>query len=204
MAKKDKTETTNAYDSIIEMPLYNFLKCLCDSDYSFLYKETPKKRDTAWETERFSELLIQYSEQMDEKGKSFETIKKQSSLIAKIRILEASLSLINRTETASILRPYGIKPTKDPQKNILLIQGKIDGFVREYKNLHTEKREEKPPTIQHYTDILITISTHFKMHLDIRTITVASFCSYCKRFTEEIENIKRITKKQKNHGRGKH
>ena len=100
-----------------------------------------------------------------------------------------------------ILLEWGLRLTKDMQKNVLIIQGKLSGFMREYNNLMDKAdksdKNDKNPTINQYIDILTAISTHFKIHLDVHTVTVASFCSYYKSLTRDVESMKRANRKGK-------
>ena len=203
-------ELSLKFYTITEIPLYNFLKCLCESDYIYLYKVVPKKRNTEKEAEHFADLLFQYSEQMDGKSIGYQNIKKIVSLLAKIRILESSLCLISKRKDnaaeglKTVLKSYGIRLTEDKNKNILIVQGKIDFFVREYNNLieKVNEKENKKTEINQYIEILAAMSTHFKLRLNIYEITVAEFISYYKLFTKEIESLKKLNKK--GYGSGKH
>jgi hypothetical protein len=122
--------------------------------------------------------------------------------MANIRILEASFGLLeNMPENIkSVIKSIGVRLTADKEKNVLLIQGKIDGLLREYNNLtesQKDKKKEEKPTMQSYIDTLTVISTHFKMCLDIHKITVASFLSYYNLFTKEVEAFNRVNRKIK-------
>lgn len=193
-------EELKFYTDISEMPLKNYLKCLCDDDFTFLYKETPQVRDLVREQEIFTELSTQYAEAMEGKTLACENQKEIAVLISRIRILEAALGMVyNMPENIKeLLKTIGIRLTNDVSKNILLIQGKISTFARKYKELYEKEngKEDKKPTMRSYTDTLIVMCSHFKFHIGINDITVGEFCGYYKRFSEEIESISRAAKKK--------
>ena len=188
-------ETNNElkfYTDIQTLPLYRFLQCLCNGNFEFLYKEQPTERDEVKEMEVYTDLIMQYNDASGE-PLQYESIKKIAVLLGKIRICEAAMALIDKMpeNVSGVLKSMGIRITSDANHNVLVLQGKISAFVREYKNLN-EKEEKKKPTMWHYVDVLTAMSTHFKVHLDIQTLTVASFCSYYKQFLQEIESIRKL------------
>ena len=141
---------------------------------------------------------------MDGKSVQYQNIKKAVALLAKIRVCEAAIYVLakRRKQKAEslekILKSYGIRLSDDKTKNMLIIQAKIDNFVREYNTLletETEKDKDKKTTINQYIDLVTMISSHFKLHLDIMTITVSSFCSYYKQYLKELESLKKINRK---------
>jgi hypothetical protein len=202
ITRKPKGESLPFYRTIEEIPLYNFLKCLCDNDFAFLYKGAPKNRDIEKEVEVFSELAAQYTDANEGKSTAYEDIKKIAGLLAKIRVCEASIGVIDKLPESiqNSLKSMGIRLANDAQKNVLVLHGKISGFVREYNSL-MEKEDKKDkstkPTISQYIDILTAMSTHFKMYLDIHLVTAASFCSYYKQFTKEMEALNKVSRKRK-------
>ena len=201
--KKTKTESVSMYKDISEIPLYNFLKALCEDDLSYLYKEPPKMRNAEKEVEIFEELVLQYTEASEDNAIPYENIKKIAVLMAKIRICEAAFGLVDKIpdKVSGVLKSIGLRLTKDMQKNVLIIQGKLSGFMREYSNLidkaDKNDKSDKKPTINQYIDILTAISTHFKIHLDVHTVTLASFCSYYKSLTRDLVSMKRVNRKGK-------
>ena len=54
------------YTGIEDMPLYNFIKCLCEKDLSYLYKKEPKKRDKTKEQIHFAGIVMDYADQLPE------------------------------------------------------------------------------------------------------------------------------------------
>jgi len=180
------------------------VKCLCDGEFEYLYKappSPPSRGDVEKEAEHFAELVMQYTEAMEgENVKLYDNAKKIASLMAKIRILESSLGLVEKIpdNVKSVLKLLGIRLTNNAENNVLIIHGKINGFTREYSNIlekDSKDSKDKKPTVNQYIDILTAISSHFKIHLDIHTVSVASFCSYYKQFTKEIEALNRIGQK---------
>ena len=177
---------------------------MCDNDFDYLYIEIPKQRDIEWESEQFMELFTQYNEAIGGKSVMYEDMKKSINIVSKIRILEASQAFLNNLSESlkTTLKQLGVRLTGDMKRDILLIQGKIKYIIREYKDFsESSKNKETKTTLQNYIDILATISTHFKMHLDVKVITVASFCSYYSQFNRELESIMRMNRKNNRSGR---
>ena len=202
---KSEVSKLKFYQTLIDLPLLNFLKCLCDNDYSYLYIDFPKKRNPIEEAEHFANLAIEYSELINgESVNIYDNAKKEASLIAKIRVLESAMGLIDNLPESviKVLKSLGIRLTDDINNNALLIHGKINILTREYNSLKDKENSKEKPTIDNYIKILTAMSTHFKIHLDIHTVTVSSFCHYYRQFMNEIKLLNKSNKK--NHGSGKH
>ena len=203
--RREKAQLSKYYKNSYEIPLYNFAKCLCDADYSFLYKVLPKKRIKSAEYEHFLNILAEYNELINEGNLSnYDNIIRFHLLIARIRILEASLTFLEKTPLSvkNILKTIGIRLTGVKERDKLAIEGKRDLLIRECNELTAkltklEKESDKTNNIQFFTDAIIKISTFFKIHLDINTVTLSSFCGYYNQLIKELKTIKNGNRKHK-------
>lgn len=203
--ENQKGESLPFWKTIKEIPLNNFLECLCNQKYEFLYKEEPEIRDEALEKEHFSELYQQFSEAFnkDESNNQLGDIKRQNILWMKIWMLNESLPLIDKfpEEVSRIFKHHGIMLTTDIERNILITTGKRDTFLREYNHLIKSKEEnsKNEMSFDKYMDLLFDINIRFKIDLDAGIIAVYKFCGYYNKFIKSIKEENRLNKK--NHGR---
>ena len=192
LSRKEKGQSSKYWSNLDEMPLYNFVKCLCDKDYSYLYKvKPPRKRIEVYEQIYFANLIFDYNNILSDGNASLKELITHSILLSNIRILESCLFSfpdISNTENEA-LRKIGVKLTGN-QKDILLILSKKDNLIRKYKDLQRKNAPEEVNSNQ-FVKTLSVISTHFKMHLNIYDITVSGYCNYYLQYVQEMKLIKK-------------
>lgn len=177
-----------------EFPLYNFIECLVNKEFTYLYKTTPKKRYELIEAKYFEGIVLEFSEAMSGNIYEFQNIIDYYSILSKIRILEGASGIITNLsdESKAVLKRMGIKITGDVERDYLLITGKLSTFTRRIEEL-SEKLEkqkndsEKTLSFKYFEDVLSAMSSFFKYHIDIRNITLSSFCSYYHSFKKQVE-----------------
>lgn len=185
------------YTGIEDMPLYNFIKCLCDKDLSYLYKNKPKKRDENKEQNHFAGIVMDYADRLPESKYYTKQIIKHNILLCNIRILEASLSYVHNMplKIKEMIRKLGVK-VKGNQRDLLLIIAKRDFFIRQYNSKVSEFEQQPELKIEHFYKTVSTLSIHFKFYLDVQKITVADYCSFLVNYTEEINHLKKINQNE--------
>lgn len=184
------------YIGIEDMPLYSFIKCLCEKDLSYLYKKEPKKRDKTKEQTHFAGIVMDYADQLPDSQFYAKQIIKHNILLCNIRILEASLAFVDNMplKLKKILRQLGVRISGN-NRDILLIKAKIDYFVRLYNSKKSDFEEQPELKKEYFFKTLSILSIHFKFYLDVRKITVADYCNYFNRYTEEMNYLKQINRK---------
>lgn len=188
------SEVSKQFYKFNEFPLYNFIECLVNKDYAYLYKKNPKKRYELIEAKYFEDIILEYSEKINGNMGEFQDIIDYYSILSKIRILEGASGILTNlsNESKAVLKRMGIKLTGDIERDYLLITGKLSTFTRKIEELtdrlEKQKNEsEKTLSFKYFEDILASISSFFKYHIDMRNITLSSFCSYYNSFKKQVE-----------------
>lgn len=184
-----------------EIKLYNFIECLVNKDYTYLYKDKIKKRNEIAEQLHFESLLLQFTESTGDIS-DFQTIIDFYNTLAKIRILEASGNIIFNLspETKRILKRIGIKLTGDYERDMLQIAGKLATLNRTItelgEKLETSKSNaEKTMSFEYFSGCILSINITLKINCSLQTISLREFCTYYKRTKEAIEwQKKQLTK----------
>jgi hypothetical protein len=205
--KRKKALSLKFYQNINEMPLMNFALCLIERDFKYIYKTETKKQNIIYETEHFSTLLQEFNKSFNNGNERiYDDIIKYNILITKIRVLESCLAFLFgdfSDEIKKVLKGYGIKIIGDAQKDFMTIEGKKNSFIREFNKIKEQLEEKENESklmlsLDFFENALSAIRIHYNTFIDMRTITVAAFCSYYNALKIEVEKHKKI-----NHGRGK-
>lgn len=176
-----------------DIKLYNFVECLVNKDFTYLYKSAIKKRNIIAENLHFAELILEYTDKTANISDMQDIIEFYNTL-AKIRILEGAGNMINKLtpESKKILKRIGIKLTEDYESDIMQIVGKLAVFNRKIeelsKKIDDKKTEaEKTITFEHFTTAILTINMTLKVSCSLHTIQLLEYCTYIKRTQNTIE-----------------
>jgi hypothetical protein len=176
-----------------DIKLYNFVECLINKDYTYLYKVKIKKRNQIAEQIHFTDLFLEYTEKTSNLS-DFQDIIDFYNTLAKIRILEASGNIINKLtpETKRILKRIGIKLTGDIQNDTMQIIGKLASYQRKISELSEKidnKKQEssKAMTFEYFSEAVLAINVTLKLSCSIHTLSLLDYCTYIKRTQNTIE-----------------
>lgn len=176
-----------------EIKLYNFVECLINKDYTYLYKAEIKKRNQIAEQIHFTDLFLEYTEKTSNLS-DFQDIIDFYNTLAKIRILEGAGNMINKLtpESKKILKRIGIKLTEDYESDIMQIVGKLASYQRKISELSEKidnKKSEaaKTMTFEYFSEAVLAINVTLKLSCSIHTLSLLDYCTYIKRTQNTIE-----------------
>lgn len=191
------------WQTIDEMPLKSFISVLVNKEYTKLYEghKFGLKYDENNEIRQWNELYAEYTARlMGNDTSSLENPKKIVQLTAKARVLASLVILIHDKgvdDFKRIARFYGCRLTGNEQNDISLLSAEFDNAMRMLKKAlaNAENRSEGSGyTWEYFTEILTSMSAHFKIALDMN-MTVGAYCSYYNRMKQDIKMVEKQNKK---------
>lgn len=176
-----------------DIKLYNFVECLVNKDFTYLYKSAIKKRNLIAEQLQWAEIITAYSEKIASDFEYQDIIDFYNTL-AKIRILEASIPLLNRlsNESKTAIKKIGIKLTGNCENDYMIIIGKLSTFKRQITEL-SEKLEavkansEALLTFEFFHQQIIRINEVLNANYSLYSIRAGEYCELYKTFKQRIE-----------------
>ena len=178
------SEVSKQFYKFNEFPLYNFIECLVNKDYAYLYKVNPKKRYELIEAKYFEDIILEYSEKISGNMCEFQDIIDYYSILSKIRILEGAIGILTNLsdESKIILKRMGIKLTGDIERDYLLITGKLSTFTRKIEELSNKLEKQKNLQYSVYTFMIICQFEHFLccwIDFIFQKVKIKQFCLAC-------------------------
>ena len=175
-----------------DIKLYNFIECLVNKDFTYLYRQKTKKRNKLAEMQVFEEMLLKYSESVGGVT-AFQDMIDFYNTLAKIRILEASGNMLDAItpETKRILKRIGIKLTGDISSDIMQISGKLEHLKRiigDIGNKLDESKQdaEKVMSFEYFSKAILAINRVIGLNCTLHTISLIEFCTHLKETQKTI------------------
>jgi hypothetical protein len=191
-------QSNNTYTRCTELPLYNFIRCIVDSDYTYLSRDgiPPPEAETL-----FEKILLEYIDLTGDEDYSYfiKLTFQVSTLQTKITAIEKALNYLVKNPSQEIedgLRGLGYTlPSLDDEiayfKALERVKNKTKGMYidlqRRIFDLENVRKSQKNTKIseQYFTSSLIEVSKYMKYHVNPREITVAEYAEVIKRMQNE-------------------
>lgn len=208
-----REQQSRFYRSVDEMPLARFMDVLCDGNYDSMYREpVPKRRNPEYERERFEEFHEEYTSRiLDGDASVYESIKRMALYLARIRILEAAMVLVEHSNvdagTGKVLLGMGMRLTGRREKDEMILFSARELTIRKYNHARELYEKERQGDVKQdrgfFMGLLVGMSSHFKYSIPFQLVTVGEFCGYLLQLRTDIRMMKERNDKRQRYG-GKH
>lgn len=188
------------------MPLGVFIEVLCDNNLTLLGEATTDELIAAWQS-----ITEQYNEAIggtDALAKMQKVIKilLLKSKINRAQILIKSLNMLPTQYGFKELYSFGYllpaMPFSDENtaRIVKIFEGHLKRDIMEVAIMASGVKYDEPtekPKRADFIKTIVTLVDHFKVKIDIDTITVEMYCAYVVRFNIDMEKLIEMNEKNK-------
>ncbi|MDP4151195.1 MAG: hypothetical protein Q8943_17445 [Bacteroidota bacterium] len=197
------------YRSINELPMYAFIRCMCDGRLKSLIIEGEADEDTLQAV--WADILAEYSQEIGshEHKLYLNLFKEAGVLAADIRDIHRIVSILGIVYSARLAAELNVLveanfqfDPSDVKEYQRLLQAcldrsqskKIDLQIKEQQLEEIHKKTNNPskaPTAKYFNTVLITLSDYAKFNVSDE-ITVFEYCERVRRLNKYLESLKRV------------
>lgn len=188
-------EPVSIYDSCQDIPLYNFIKIVCESDLKWLTisgKPTDQELGEAWD-----KIFSEYNEISDSQQGNYliGLLREYYAIKGKIEIIQAIVDvlakgrndqLVDALHKAGYRFPFNANDPaayrKDLERTVSQAKTMVIRFQQLHDDLEKMQNESGKTNPSDYDMILSELSKYQGYRLDPKQITVSEFCAIVKRF----------------------
>lgn len=176
------------YNDIDSFPLLKFMDCVCDNNFTGLYKDqilVDSIRDKEVELQVYDNLYLEFLDRFFNNDTSiFEDNRRLMDAYCKLVVIEAIEQGYYRVKdnqtVKAILRKYNIFLTNDDATNIDIISSAKATLVRKFKQVEDNMNKETESggwSRKVFIDLISTLSNFYDRQISVSLITVGEFCS---------------------------
>lgn len=194
--KKEVFQSGILYHNITELPLYIFIKCICDNDLSGLgtgnveevwnnmyaeYLDLIKDKDQTYKMKLIKEIEV-LSLKLSKIQLIVTILSEQLKLKhAGIEVVDEKLLLEKLKKEISITGKFDMNDAKEYMNSLNMIINRAKRWIVEIENKKSELEKLKPKDGEgvvdraHFDGLLIKLSKYMQFHVDKLKITVSEF-----------------------------
>lgn len=195
--RREKVLNGLFFQSVYDIPIYNFAKISCENDYSFLYfnkKKRSYKIDKYIEQRHAQQLIIEFNNIASGRDLSiYEKNIENLQLLCKIRILEAVFSLYETGDVGDVamaaLRKYGMRGSVESVGSRLFLEYKKT--CKKYIEKQKEFENMPVTNVNDFLEQLGIICSHYHLTYTMHTMSAALYAQYNNLLKKEIGKQKK-------------